>query len=748
MSSARARRLLVRPTLLALIFFATALSARATGYYGPMVYLDDGGRRVTGSPEFYWELEVKRLARDFHPPERLVVDPALETVAESLEEEKPILAQRTAQVDHADFAAALREGRIQPPDAAAASAQQDAARAAIDHPSGEALPPEFPSEFADYHRGAFFFALGPAHWEEARQAWEALLARPPNERHDRSVWAAFMLGKLALKEGGPEATTWFQRTRELARDGFADSLGMAADSYGWEARSEYKRNHPANAAPLYLTQLALGDTSAIVSLKALIPDRQPVEGMLNYGSEPAEKESWDDAKKRADENEQLPALKAAAHDPLLRRLVTVHILATQADPYISEDTGRPAVPRAARWLEVVRGEKIEKIEDAEYLGWIAYGDGKYEQAERWLTLSSGDTPAGLWLKAKLQLRAGKIDEATRTMAKAWETLRDDARYTGWAPPVTNERSSDDYRDRSAWSFAESASGDLGGLRLARTEFVASLDAFVKGELWNDAAFIAERVLILDELKKYVDAQPPAEAKTSDEPGGLRYLLGRRLVREDRYAEAGPYLPAKYQELLGVYAQALHDASSKQLAKSERARAYFDAAWIARYNGMELMGTEGAPDGGISGGSFPEPDLAGQRASGTWVETIYATDGDHKKVLPVALPASAKEKARLAANKIRPDVRFHYRVIAAALAIHAAELLPDNSAELADTLNYAGRWAENRDEKMAARCYNLIERRGAQTEIGRAVLAKHWFVEQTGPWSAQKEAARTQTNGAE
>src|SRR6266516_618086 len=40
------------------ICFSTNL--RATGYYGPMVYLDNGGKSVDASPEFYWELEVKR----------------------------------------------------------------------------------------------------------------------------------------------------------------------------------------------------------------------------------------------------------------------------------------------------------------------------------------------------------------------------------------------------------------------------------------------------------------------------------------------------------------------------------------------------------------------------------------------------------------------------------------------------------------------------------------------------------------
>jgi hypothetical protein len=141
-----------------------------------------------------------------------------------------------------------------------------------------------------------------------------------------------MLGKIALKRNDPAAVKWFERTRELARAGFADSLGMAADSYGWEGRSEWKQDHPEKAAPLFLTQLALGDESAIVSLKALIPDREPIHGMLNYGPEPDERSGWNAEQIRAADKKGLVQLKRAAQDPLLRRLVTVHILATASVP--------------------------------------------------------------------------------------------------------------------------------------------------------------------------------------------------------------------------------------------------------------------------------------------------------------------------------------------------------------------------------------------------------------------------------
>src|SRR5204863_5063779 len=148
---------------------------------------------------------------------------------------------------------------------------------------------------------------------EARAAWEDLLKRPEQDRHYRTVLAAFMLGKVALKEKDfPTAAQWFQRTRELAKAGFADSLGLAAESYGWEGRAEWKQDHPEKAAPLFMTQLALGDDSAVVSLKALIPDRDPIEGRLNYGPRSAEDaDNWTEEQKREEEQKEIAKLRIA-----------------------------------------------------------------------------------------------------------------------------------------------------------------------------------------------------------------------------------------------------------------------------------------------------------------------------------------------------------------------------------------------------------------------------------------------------
>ena len=740
--------------LLATVGMALCLvgGLHATGYFGPYIYLDDGGKNVAGSPEFYWGLEVRRISRDFHPPEKLVVSKEAAQINEEEERTKKT-SENTTETDLKDFDSAVQEARIKPADAAKAKEQHKQARAALDATASGTptpLPAEFDSEFADYHKGAAAYLN--QQWDEARAAWENLLKRPEQDRHYRTVWAAFMLGKVALKEKDfPTATQWFQRTRELAKAGFADSSGLAAESYGWEGRAEWKQDHPEKAAPLFMNQLALGDASAVVSLKAVIPDREPASGLLNYGPEPEEREKWTDEQKREQEQKETAKLKVAAQDPLLRRLVTVHILATAVSPdyYYTEGLKKEGVNRSARWFNIIQQANLSRVEDGEYLGWISYNAGDYKGAAHWLELSKGDSAAALWLKAKLQLRAGKFADATNTMARAVEIMKTSPAYTShegeeWA-------TEDLFAKGEYWGFASRASGDLGGLRLARGDFVQALDVLFRGQLWEDAAFVAERVLTTNELKQYVDAlpttEPPKEGEDYDKK--LRYLLGRRLVREDRYADAEQYLPQPYDKVLEKYVKALKDGANEKLSKTERAHAWFTAGWLARYDGMELMGTEGAPDAFAESGSFEMPDLAKERRSGAYQTIAYDKEGKASydengnpkmKSVPAVLKASTKEIQRLNTNKIRPDIRFHYRLIAGALAMKAAALLPDNSEELADIVNQAGMWVKDRDEKVANRYYQVIDHRCAKTKIGQTARAKHWFVDQQGPSSTAEQQA--------
>ncbi|MDB6140805.1 MAG: hypothetical protein JWO94_3877 [Verrucomicrobiaceae bacterium] len=759
------RKSSVEHALLAAACLAVPSAALATGMYTPPQWLDNGGAAVEHPPEFYWEIEIRKIAGAFKPSQERV--PLLiRDGKDGKAAENETLNEQAARLDMVDYQEAVDKGLVKAADAVSQhKAMRDAIAAANE--TTTAPPPSEPaSEFSDYNQGAYAFHLGEKHYDEASRHWEALLKRPAAERHYRSTWAAFMLGKLYVYAKSFEAVKMMRMVRQLAKEGFADSLGLAADSYGWEAKSELDQDHLEKAAQLYLTQLALGDDSAIVSLKALVPDRGSMEGMMNFGPQPPANADEEAMKKfDADQEKTVDArLERAVHDPLLRRLTTAHVLATETvsegwiyapgDDAGGKNDAAKKDDRSQRWLAAVEKAKLDNVDDAEQLGWVAYTAGEYAEAERWLKLSSGDSSAALWLKSRLQRRTGNLAEAAKSMVLAWKKIEAEE---------SDDNEGDDEGEGgqfAPWSPGlkpfQSASGDLGSLHLTRGDFVNAYDVFENGNMHDDAAFVAERVLTADELKKYVDehfpekggkeAKPKNDAKDKDAAdkrekdagdAAIRWMLGRRLVREDRYEEARAYLPVEQQPVLDKYVTALKEGANEKLPKARRARAWFEAATIARYSGMELMGYENAPDGFVSEGSFESTDIAAQRETGTVMETKYENDKEitTPRALKIAVPVTAEEKKRLAASTPSPNKRFHYRYVAAALGWKAAALLPDQSDELADVLNASGNWIK-KDDKAADKFIQAIERRTSKTPLGKKAGVKHWFVEQYGPWSVE------------
>src|SRR6201997_2174483 len=139
----------LRVMLLTVLSTAAVQHSNATGFYGPQVYLDEGGKNILRSPEFYWDIEVKRLARNYKPIEKRIpirngegqeVKPGEENTKESID---ALGAELTASADSQDYAAAIKEGRIKPPNPAQATAQQETVRkfiSAADDKTTEPLP--------------------------------------------------------------------------------------------------------------------------------------------------------------------------------------------------------------------------------------------------------------------------------------------------------------------------------------------------------------------------------------------------------------------------------------------------------------------------------------------------------------------------------------------------------------------------------------------------------------------------------
>ncbi len=570
-------------------------------------------------------------------------------------------------------------------------------------------PPEFPrfeavdglpAEFADYFEGA-------AAWHNptlpnkaaAREAWQHLLERPATDRKFKSTWAAFMLGKSWEQEDPDKAAEFFQQVRDLAKRGFADSPGLAAASLGLEARLRFREGVYTQAIALYLEQLGTGDQSAVESLRIV-------------------------ASKALAQRE---VLRGLAKDAKSQRVLTAYLVSRHwptGREEIEEVTDR-ADDASTHWLAAVETAGVRDVDSAEKLALAAYRAGDFDAAQRWIKRAPGSAVAD-WLQAKLFLRAGKVPQAAALLARV-------SRRLPLEPPGTNTSTSfveslfvvvqPEYGDHIP--AGRQALADLGTLRLARREFTEALDALLRSGYWMDAAYVAERVLTVDELKAYVDrewlpgfASPTTEDREQMAPRysdevlrrDIRYLLARRLARLNRGFEARDYFPAAWQPQFDALTRALDAGWDESQPTNARAAALFTAAVLARTNGMELLGTEVEPDWHIYNGGFEGGVSAALRLDESFG----------------VLRASPEEVRRAASHNADPETRFHYRYHAALLAWEAAKLMPNNSDETARVLCIAGSWLKARDPETADVFYKALVRRCRKTALGDLADRKRWF----------------------
>lgn len=507
----------------------------------------------------------------------------------------------------------------------------------------------------------------------AIRRFQAVLALAADRRPHRAVWAAFMLGRTSDKLGDREAAAKaFMLTRELAVAGGFDPEGLASASFGEEARLHLQAAETitdedenlstpesalrfageiAKAVSLYAEQAAQGSQSGVSSLRVV------AQALL---AEP----NW---------------MTAAVGEPLVQRLLVAYVLARVGDlvedrqDLSPDDKPRPPVttlnPLVTSLVEAIERRGLAQVASADRLAALAYRAGRYDLAGQLAEKTQG--PIAAWIKAKLALQKGDLTGAAGFYAEA-------------ARGFTPEDVDDGSRNRIV--------GEQGVVALARSDYRSALEILypLARTYWGDVAYIAERVLTLDELKRFVDAGHPPfpELKprgedeydetvilAKDAAQSLRYLLARRLMRAGRGEEALAYYPEKGPEEQEILLDARRYLAALKAAKSswwaaDRARGWFEAASLARYSGMEIMGYEGPPDVLAVGGEFYFG--AGQATA----EGDYVTEDEQK---------------RFAASAARPDRRFHYRYIAANHAVEAANLVPPRSQAFAAVLCKATGW---------------------------------------------------------
>jgi tetratricopeptide (TPR) repeat protein len=547
-------------------------------------------------------------------------------------------------------------------------------------------PKGVPPELTDYYEGAL--AFHDLRLDAAVQAWERLLRRPDAERHYRSTWAAFMIGKVRLRDNPAEAVTWFRRTRMLAGQGFADRLGLAATSLGWEAWAETAQGHRDRALVLYEEQMRTGDPSAFASLQLAC------RRILDAGPE---------------------AMDIVAGNPQARSLLTAWMVS-----HNTEDA-------AAAWQKALRDAGVRDAEGADRLAWAAYLAGDFDGAAAWLDQAPEASPVAKWVRARLLLRDGKLTEARKLLDEAATGLPDldmtmeDATNVNWE---TGE----------IMLGPQRASGEEAAVQLTQGDYAGALDRFLRAGYWLDAAWLAERVLSTDELKTYVDMSWPADRVDGYEPPsrpfytpmaggyvkpgedalayGVRHLLGRRLAREGHPDQALPYLSEDIQSRMAKLADHLAAGRNRNRPAAERSRELFQASCLLRHHGMELTATEAAPDYAVVEGEYDLSDDWYAHHPGTRNNKVFRQ--------------TAGERARLESNRL-PSKRFHYRYRAADLAWEAAKLLPSGDKK-AEMLATAGSWIKSQDTKTADRFYKELVRCCGSTELGQQANELRWFPE--------------------
>jgi hypothetical protein len=608
-------------------------SALACGPDFPMRLLDNRGQSLAELPEGNFRFEISRLGHAVA---------GLKNVTETV-----------YNMDAPDYAE-QRDKAEQSGLTAEQQALVKQLRSLTDAHEVESQGASLPAELTLYLAGAVAFNAGDHGL--AAEYFQKVLALPADQRALRSTWAAYSSGRAlfamsAEADAGPDLLAQsrkaFEQTRQLSIDGFSDPLELGVASLGEEARVARTAGDWNRAIELYATQNLQGSAVGYTSLKLLVADLAALP------------------------EDQLAVLLKGKP---VQQLVTASLISRLGWSFGDQP------PNELKLIKLLQNSTRGSLDNADRLAAVNYQQGDYASAKAFLE-HAGDGGLAWWLRAKLAVRDGDKNAAAAAYAKAAQAF---PQNESWG-----ERRTPD------WDFETlqpkcRVEGESAILALQRGDYLQAFDQLYRSKeiYWFDAATVAERVLTVDELKQYVDTQVPAPPPLTQQDrdnyvqlpvaAKLRNLLGRRLLREERYDEAPAYFDnADLQAKATWYGQLRHDAESKWWP-TKRAFAYYHAATLARFDGMELLGYELSPDYATFGGN-------------------YSLEAPELKVGPLMAEG---EVQRQQATVAQPDERFHYRFVATALASKAADHLPHSSQAFASVLCQASSWGTSLQEQSA------------------------------------------------
>jgi cellulose synthase operon protein C len=567
-----------------------------------------------------------------------------------------------------------------------------------------------PASVRLYTAGAVDFHKGDTSKAIAR--FQEILDLPASDRRDREVWAAYMLGRLYGSRGETaEASKSFALTRDFVTEGAPDPLGLAVASYGEEARLHLDRARESQKSKKKSAVLLQKYGREIASATALNAEQAA------HGS----KIAIDSLRMVA--NEVLgdgATIEASICDPTVQQLVVDRLLADSAGP--PEGSYDFSNSQLAQVLSATQKCRDQHLDNADQLAAIAYRSGDYHLAQR--LVAGGTGPLAYWVRARLAMQQGNIAEATKDYAEASKAF-----------PASTDANSPDAGIKAFLT------GQNTVLTLSRGEYVDALEQLYPyaATFWDDIAYLAERVLTVDELRTFVDthtdtqvqpvvslanlpapfgfnsADPETQSGTDSGPATidkLRDLLARRLVRAGRYQEALNYAPAlevkaptpaavpsvAASATAFLVPQAQSSPNSGVVAKSRRHRHQRDFSQppndaIAEYVQALNQANAGRSNVERARALYQAAAMASDFGFG-----IMGTEGPPDFVNQVMFGlgdddqfVSKGERQRYNDSAAQPDFRYHYVFVGADEAIRAAALLPPRSQAFAAVLCNATSW---------------------------------------------------------
>ncbi len=542
--------------------------------------------------------------------------------------------------------------------------------------------PKLPKELMEFTLYRTGVAEMKPDGKEIPPSWKKLLELPREARHFRTVWVYFMLGNY-LKH---DCSRYYQACRMAARAGFADTAGLV--------KASYKNEFRFTADPVRKIHMAL-------------------EAQKNRPDMELLAEGYDTVVPKSDAE-----CAAMLADPLCREVLAIF-----------------GCKRKIFQQEVWKYQ----FRNADILAWRAYEAGEVETAEKYLKLRVRDTLLSTYIESKIARYHGNNELAIHKLRQWLKFVKlIDPKDRADIVEIKHVMS-DPFNTERAYPLEQDVYGLLGSALVYRRDFAEAARFFYRaGQIEADVMYIAENLMKLSELTAFTDSISE-DLKSKDEEKRLnaqsiRHLTARRAFREGKFDIARKYLPEKFKEILDRYLAFIR--ASKDISKSgdEKALLLFNAAKIMRWYGMELCGTQGAPDDfpsgewGISADFEDCPYCKYDPETDQWTNICMK----HRNDSEFTAGQSAETQNHVYypdEKRISPVVprnqRFHYRYRAADLARQAADLAQDEDLRALANL-FGGECLRVRTPRKADVFYKRLVRNSPNSALAQIADQLRWF----------------------